>query len=125
YIWGVRKAGGQFEDLLPSLITALLGAVFLLLPTASIKLTFVLLGLWALVTGVSYLLTWRRTPKSHRGRNSSRNTGIVAVLVGLILVFWPGTGAVALGWTLAIMALVASAIMFYLASGFKRVKDIT
>ncbi|MEM7320872.1 MAG: DUF308 domain-containing protein, partial [Pseudomonadota bacterium] len=46
YIWGVRKAGGQFEDLLPSLITALLGAVFLLLPTASIKLTFVLLGLW-------------------------------------------------------------------------------
>ncbi|WP_164658937.1 HdeD family acid-resistance protein [Tropicibacter sp. Alg240-R139] len=123
-LWSIRQAGEPSNHLWTPLVTAIAGLVFLLLPTASIKLTFVLLGLWALVTGASYLLTWWRMPKTYPGRDSSRNTGILALVLGLVLVFWPGTGAVALGWTLAIMALVAALIMFYLASSFKRMNDI-
>ncbi|SLN60853.1 hypothetical protein ROA7450_03131 [Roseovarius albus] len=120
----LKRAGGQFAGLLPSLITAILGLVLMLLPAASIKLAFMLLGLWALMMGAGYLLSWWQMPKAYPGRDNSRNTGLLAVLFGLVLVFWPGTGPVALGWTLAIMALVTSGVMFYLASSFKQVRNI-
>lgn len=121
FLWGVRRTGARFGELVPSLVTAIVGLALLLLPTASIKLAFVLLGLWAIVTGLSYLLAWWRMPVTYPERDSSRNTGIVVFLIGIVLVLWPGTGPVALGWTLAVVALVISAIMFYLASGLKSV----
>ena len=124
HMLGVRQAGAQLEEVFFSLPTALVGVVLLLMPMASIKLAFILLGLWAIVAGGSYLLSWWRQPKNYPERDKSRNTGIIALLVGMILVFWPGTGPVALGWTLAFMILLASAAMFYLASSFRRVNDI-
>lgn len=123
-LWSIRQAGERSDHSWMAIVTAVAGLVFLLLPTASIKLAFLLLGLWAILTGASYLMAWRQMPKTYPGRDSSRNTGILALVVGLVLVFWPGTGAVALGWTLAIMALVAAIIMFYLASSFKRLNKI-
>ena len=119
----VRRTERQLTESAPSLVSAALGLVLLFLPAASIGLAFILLGLWALVTGIGYLMEWWKMSKADPERDTSRNIGIIAFIAGNILVFWPGTGSVALGWTLAIMAFVVSAIMFYLASRFKKVKD--
>lgn len=123
-LWSVKQSGGPSDGLWTPIVTGVAGLVFLLMPSASIKLTFVLLGLCTIVIGISHLMTWRQMPKTYPARNNPRNSGIIALVVGLILLLWPGTGAVALGWTLAIMALMASAIMFYLAVSFKRMNDI-
>jgi uncharacterized membrane protein HdeD (DUF308 family) len=56
-------------------------------------------------------------------RTTARNAGLAALLVGLFLIFWPGSGLVALGWAIAFAALVVSAIMFWLASRFKNVNE--
>ncbi|WP_162798522.1 HdeD family acid-resistance protein [Sulfitobacter sp. SK012] len=118
-----RRSEGQFTDTAPWLASAALGLVLLFLPGASVGLAFMLLGLWALVTGVGYLMTWWKMSEVDPERDTSRNIGIIALVAGAILVLWPGTGSVALGWTLAILAFVVSAIMFFLASRFKKVKD--
>jgi uncharacterized membrane protein HdeD (DUF308 family) len=41
--------------------------------------------------------------------------GVAAVLVGLVLVFWPGSGAVAISWVIAAMALLAGCLLIYMA----------
>ena len=62
-------------------------------------------------------------PDGDPEKQTSRNVGILALVGGLVLVLWPATGMVALGWMLAILALVAAAILFYLAARFKAVKQ--
>ncbi len=120
---GVRRAEGQLIEVVPSLISIVLGATLLFSPTASISLVFILLGLWAVATGVSHLIAWWTMSEVDPERDASRNIGIIAVVGGILLVVWPGTGSIALGWMLAVVAFVASIVMFYLASRFKRVND--
>jgi uncharacterized membrane protein HdeD (DUF308 family) len=97
----------------------LIGAVLLFLPASSAKLAFFLIGVWALVTGLTYLLTWWKLPKGARDRDSARNAGLLALVAGLVLVIWPGTGVVLTGWGLALVAFVIAATMFFLASKFR------
>ncbi|MEM9498345.1 MAG: DUF308 domain-containing protein [Pseudomonadota bacterium] len=123
HLLGVRRAKGRTATAVPSVISSALGAALLLLPKASIGLAFVLVGLWALVVGIGYLVTWWSMPASDPDRASSRTVGLLASLAGMVLILWPGTGSVALGWALALMALLASAIMFYLATRLKRMQD--
>lgn len=120
---GVRRAEGQLIEVVPSLISIALGGILLFSPTASISLVFILLGLWAVATGVGHLIAWWTMSEVDPERDTSRNIGIIALAGGILLVFWPGTGSIALGWMLAVVAFVASIVMFYLASRFKRVND--
>lgn len=97
----------------------LIGLILLVWPEGAVRFAFFLLGAFALITGAGSLLTWRRIPEWDPERTTARNAGIAAFLVGLFLIFWPGTGLVALGWAIAISSLVVAAIMFWLAARFK------
>jgi uncharacterized membrane protein HdeD (DUF308 family) len=96
-----------------------IGLVLLIWPEGTARFTFVLLGVFALITGGGSLLTWRQMPESDPEGLTARNAGAAALLIGLFLIFWPGTGLVALGWAIAFAALAVSAMMFWLASRFK------
>mgnify|MGYP003565006953 CR=1 FL=1 len=122
-LFGVRRRDGQVQDGLPGILSGLIGLVLLVLPASSARLAFVLLGLWALVTGVGYLMTWWRSPAGDPEKETARTVGAMALLGGLVLVLWPATGLVALGWMLAILAFVIAGVMFFLASRFKRLNE--
>ncbi|WP_424833862.1 DUF308 domain-containing protein [Ruegeria sp.] len=53
----------------------------------------------------------------------TRNSGLAALAIGLVLMFWPGSGLVALGWAIAFSALAIAVVMFFLAARFKRAGD--
>ena len=101
----------------------LIGLVLLIWPEGTARFAFFLLGAFALITGIGSLLTWRQMPEWDQERTTARNAGLAALFVGLILIFWPGSGLVALGWAIAFAALVVAAIMFWLASRFKNVNE--
>ncbi len=98
----------------------LIGLILLVWPEGTARFAFLLLGTFALISGVGALLTWRRIPEWEPERMTARNAGILALLIGLILFFWPGSGVVALGWAIALTALVVAIIMFWLAARFRR-----
>ena len=58
------------------------------------------------------------------GRKASELWWTFLVRGGLVLLFWPGTGVVALGWALAILAFAVALVMFFLASRFRRVDQL-
>ncbi|KUJ78548.1 HdeD family acid-resistance protein [Ruegeria profundi] len=101
----------------------LIGLVLLIWPEGVARLTFFLLGAWALIVGVGSLMAWRQMSDQHPDAPSVRNSGIIALLIGLVLIFWPGSGMVALGWAIAFGALAFSAMMFWLTARFKRAHD--
>ncbi|WP_170572768.1 HdeD family acid-resistance protein [Ruegeria atlantica] len=101
----------------------LIGLVLLIWPEGVARLTFFLLGAWALIIGVGSLLAWRQMSDQHPDASSVRNSGVIALVIGLVLIFWPGSGMVALGWAIAFGALAFSAVMFWLTARFKRAHD--
>ncbi len=101
----------------------LIGLLLLVWPEGLARLAFFLLGAWALITAIGALLTWRQMPQGDTERPIVRNAGIVALVIGLALIFWPGSGLVALGWAIAFAAIAFSAVMFWLASRFKGAKE--
>ncbi|WP_170770045.1 HdeD family acid-resistance protein [Ruegeria lacuscaerulensis] len=101
----------------------LIGLVLLIWPEGVARLTFFLLGAWALIVGIGALMAWRQMPEHNPDAGTVRNSGIVALIIGLVLLFWPGSGMVALGWAIAFSALAFSAVMFFLAARFKRAHD--
>ncbi|WP_037310583.1 HdeD family acid-resistance protein [Ruegeria halocynthiae] len=101
----------------------LIGLVLLIWPEGVARLTFFLLGAWALIVGVGSLLAWRQMPDRNPDAPTIRNSGIVALVIGLVLIFWPGSGMVALGWAIAFSALAFAAVMFFLTVRFKRAHD--
>ncbi len=100
-----------------------IGLVLLIWPEGTARFAFFLLGAFALITGIGSLMTWRQLPDWDPERGTARNSGIVAFLIGLFLIFWPGTGLVALGWAVAFAAISMSAMMFWLASRFKAANE--
>ncbi|WP_170332629.1 HdeD family acid-resistance protein [Ruegeria arenilitoris] len=101
----------------------LIGLVLLIWPEGVARLAFFLLGAWALIMGIGSLMAWRQMSNQHPDAASVRNSGVVALIIGLVLIFWPGGGMVALGWAIAFGALAVSAVMFWLTARFKRAHD--
>jgi len=122
-LFGFRKKAGSQAETVSGVVSSLLGVLLLILPTTSARFVFIVIGVWALVRGLVYLVAWWQSPQTDPSRDGARNAGIVAVLAGLVLIFWPGTGLVAIGWVIAVAAFVIAAVMFFLASRFKRVRD--
>lgn len=101
----------------------LIGLILVVWPEGTARFTFFLLGAWALVTGIASLVTWKQMPVWDAEKLTARNLGIVALVIGAALILWPGSGLVALGWAIAFAALAIAAVMFWLASRFKRASD--
>jgi len=116
--FGRRGAAGGI-----GLGSIVIGLILLIWPEGIARFAFFLLGALALITGIGSLLTWRRMPAWDPERGTARNAGLVALLVGLFLIFWPGSGLVAIGWAVAFGALVAAAVMFVLAARFKTANE--
>ena len=103
--------------------SVLIGLILLIWPEGTARFTFFLLGALALITGIGSFLTSRRMPEWDPERWATRNAGLFAFLVGLLLIFWPTSGLVALGWAIAFVALVVAAFMFWLAARFKTANE--
>jgi uncharacterized membrane protein HdeD (DUF308 family) len=103
--------------------SVVIGLILLIWPEGTARFAFFLLGALALITGLGSLLTWQRMPEWDPERGTARNAGLVALLVGLLLIFWPGSGLVALGWAIAFVALVVAAVMLWLTARFKTANE--
>ncbi|WP_171170744.1 HdeD family acid-resistance protein [Ruegeria sp. HKCCA0370] len=101
----------------------LIGLVLLIWPEGTVKLAFFLMGAWALIIGIGSLAASGQMHERDPQRGSMRVSGFVALVVGLVLMIWPAVALVALGWGIAFSALAIAAVMFWLASRFRRAGD--
>lgn len=100
--------------------SVLIGLVILIWPEGVVKLAFFLIGAWVLIMGIGSFMAGRQMPEADPQRATMRNSGILAIIIGLALMFWPGSGLVALGWAIAFSALTFAVVLFWLAGRFRK-----
>jgi len=99
------------------------GAVLLFWPGVTVHLLFLILGIWATFQGGSLWLMARQAPTDDPDRGLLSGVGVAAVLIGLVLIFWPGSGAVAISWVIAALALLVGFMLIYMALHLHRARD--
>lgn len=75
-----------------------------------------LLGAWALVVGAMLLWSVRNLPSGVAYGGAQQTTGIVLVIVGTLLVIWPGVGVVGLSWVIGIALEIVALALFWLST---------
>lgn len=90
------------------------GAVLLIMPGVTVHLLFLLVGIWALFQGGSLFMMSREYPSGDPDRGLLTGIAVAGVLIGLLLIFWPGSGAVAISWVIAAVALVTGGMLVYM-----------
>jgi uncharacterized membrane protein HdeD (DUF308 family) len=111
------------STLLQAVIGLAIGLALLFWPGASARILLLAFGVWALVTGVSMIVRARRVGVLDELRSAMTWTGIILVVLGIVLLLWPGAGAGALAWVIGIGALLLTALLIFLAIRFKRARD--
>jgi uncharacterized membrane protein HdeD (DUF308 family) len=109
------------SNLAPGLVSITVGVVLLFWPDLSGRLLLIIVGLWALFQGAMLILAGIETEADDPDRTPAITIGAVAVIVGLILALWPGTGAVTIAWAIGIAALLIGASLIYLALRLRKI----
>ena len=117
------KTSDRGVQILQAVFGLAVGAILLFWPGTTLKTLLVIFGIWVLFSGISQILTARRMMFDQSERGLFTGIGIVAVVFGLILIFWPGTGVVAIAWTIAAAALLIAALLISLAMRLKRLSE--
>jgi len=118
---GTFRTRDLASHLAPALVSMAVGLILLFWPDLTGTLLLIIVGLWALLQGVMLILAGIQTDPIDPDRGPALAIGAVVALVGLVLVIWPGTGAVTIAWTIGIAALVISASLVYLALRLRKI----
>ncbi|MFV0458171.1 MAG: HdeD family acid-resistance protein [Actinomycetales bacterium] len=149
---GTMRVRQTAASLAPALISLVIGGVLLLWPGATLRMLLIVVGVWALVGGLGYLLAgfgglgyrragigglgYRRAGVGglgyrRAGRVASEGIGHLRVIgatitaIGIVLVLWPASGIVTVAWILAGAAFVIALVLIFLAMRLKRLRDRT
>jgi uncharacterized membrane protein HdeD (DUF308 family) len=113
---GAFRARELSAYLVPGLISVVIGVVLLFWPDVTGRLLLIIVGIWALFQGVTLFWAGRQADANDPERSLAMTIGAVAAIAGVIFVFWPGAGSVAISWVIGITALLIGALLIFLAS---------
>lgn len=105
---------------IPGLFTLAVGGVLLVWPGFAVHVLFVILGVLALIQGAGLWLMSRGEGVGAANRGLLGVLSVVILVTGLILVFWPWTGAVAVSWVIAALALLVGSVWFVVGVRLRR-----
>lgn len=109
-------------QLMQVVVSLAVGLVLLFWTGVSAKLFLIVVGIWALLQGVGMYLSSRRLESEEEQRGLMGIIGAVMAVIGLVLIFWPNTGVVAISWLIALGTLIIGGLLVYLATRLKRVR---
>ena len=109
--------------LLSAVAGIVIGALLLFWPAGSLRTLLVFVGVWVFVVGISHFLAARGPDVDDAERGLIKTIGIVAAVVGLVLVLWPGAGIVTVSWIIAAAALMLAVLWITLAMRLRRLQQ--
>lgn len=118
----VRRRASRGRLLQP-VISLGVGLVLVFWPTASARTLFMVLGAAALFMGVSYVISARRFGVDAMDRQLMTTAGVLASILGVVLLVWPGAALVTVSWIIAAAALILAAVLIFLGLRFRELQS--
>jgi uncharacterized membrane protein HdeD (DUF308 family) len=113
----------------PLLIEGILGIIFgaiaLVTPVIAVLAWVYVIAAWALVTGVLEVVNAIHLRKQISGEIWMLLSGLISIVFGLLLAFWPLQGALAVTWIIGIYAVIFGIFFVVLAFKLKGVNERT
>jgi len=119
---GAYRSGDKASPLMQAIVSLVIGLVLLLWSGISAKIFLILVGVWLLLQGVGLFLAAMKMDVEQEERGLTMAIGGVMTLVGVVFVFWPKTGVVAISWLIGIGALLIGCLLIFLATRVKRLR---
>lgn len=109
---GLRILGG--------VLGVLAGILAIVWPGISVAALGILLGAWALVTGIAEIVAAVRLRKQIEGELLLGLAGLVSAIFGLLVLLWPALGVAAIALMVGIFSLVYGAMLIFLGVRIRR-----
>jgi len=110
--WALALRGG---------LAILLGIIAFALPVPTLAAIVILFGAYVTIDGVLALIAAVRGMREHASWGAMLVVGAVSIVAGVIALFWPGIGALALVYLVAAWALVTGALEIAMALRLRHV----
>lgn len=101
--------------LLEGVFGILIGVLTVLQPAAMSEAWLIVIAAWAIVTGVFEIITAIRIRKQIEGELWMMLSGVASVVFGVLVLVYPASGAVAIGFIVGVYALIFGAMFIALA----------
>jgi uncharacterized membrane protein HdeD (DUF308 family) len=117
-ITGIRQRSGDRPDglmILGGIVGIAVGVIAVILPGVTALFLLALIGAWAIVTGAAEIVAAYRLRKAISGEWLLALQGIISIAFGLYVWLFPGAGALAVVWLIAVFAIASGVILLMLA----------
>jgi uncharacterized membrane protein HdeD (DUF308 family) len=91
------------------------GIIAVLVPGITALFLVTLIGVWAIVTGVTEVIAAYQLRKEINNEWLLALDGVISVLFGIYIVLFPGAGAIAIVWIIAAFAIISGVVLLALA----------
>jgi uncharacterized membrane protein HdeD (DUF308 family) len=112
---GNAKSEGWWWLILEGAFGILIGILTLVQPAAMAQAMLLLIGAWALVTGIFEIVTAIRLRKEIEGELWLILAGLASVIFGVLVFIFPGSGAFAIGLVVGVYAIIFGVTLIALA----------
>ena len=109
--------------LIEGVIGIILGAIALVTPVIAVLAWVYVIAAWAIVTGVLEIVNAIHLRKHISGEIWMLLSGLISIVFGLLLTFWPLEGALAITWLIGIYAVIFGIFLLVLAFKLKGINQ--
>jgi len=124
---GIRTRGRDrswWLEILEGIAGVAAGALALIFPLFAAEVLVLIIAAWAIITGIFEIVAAVRLREQIRGEVWLGLAGVVSILFGIVLVLFPGTGALGLVWLIGGSALVFGAFLIILGWRLRGIHEL-
>lgn len=136
-IYALVDSGGSFmsafqhrEDashralhVLEGLVALVVGAIAIVWPGITALALVVLIGIWAIATGIAEIAAAVRLRRVITNEWLLGLSGVLSVAAGVVIFVWPNAGAVAISWVIGVYAIVFGAVLIWFATRLRGMRS--
>ncbi|HEX2884725.1 MAG TPA: DUF308 domain-containing protein [Candidatus Limnocylindria bacterium] len=111
-------------EILEGVVSIVAGLLALLFPVFAADVLVILIGAWAIVTGVLEIVMAIRLRAEISGEVWLALAGVASILFGIVLFVFPAAGALSLVWLIGSFAIVFGAFLVLLGWRLRRISQL-
>ena len=115
--------GGRFVLGLAGVATIALGLVVWIWPDVTAEVLMILIGVWALIAGLGAIAFAVRHREEIAHEWLLGLTGLAAAIFGILVIIFPGSGALSLAWLIGVYSIAFGALLVAVGFDLRAVKD--
>ena len=123
-IGGRNRDKSWWLEILEGVVSIIAGIIALVFPVLAAEVLVIIIAVWAIVTGIFEIIAAIRLREQIKGEFWLGLAGLASILFGVILLVFPGVGALSLVWLIGSFALVFGVFLVILGWRLRGVNEM-